>query len=557
MKYIITYCIICLCAVSAFAQRTPVITYNPVTKTVDKQIPFDVPFIIKISQKNSALVDNAFMFIINNTKDLSSFNTLKEADKLIPYVDSLSENNKSLEISRDKNNVYLKFKPIKPGVNFGFFLLKKYDKKEIEVFFKFAYKIYNKNKNFAKKLKNLNKSFIKKSKKYKSVSAFYLTKDDIESTIKYYTIKNINSTFSSINQSNDKYSNYGIKNKWQSESDIYRTRYMGFYHFYRDSLENYFDILFRKISFEIEQFSRKGNIDVIINAIPKKNGENKELIQMAELLSMPGQPLIDYIKGVRLFASKDIQDLKDLKIDDIEGRVNRINRNILFLIDRINDAISARHQSSPALPVTNDLDALVKYLEMILFKMDSCSSQIEMNYNEIIKLISSNSNLRTVEKALLTTDLTDLETEAGVRIFPSVGYAFAFPKYNGVHRYYPSYIAGVRIAWQPVNKNLRLRDYCHLECWDKIKRLTSLEVAAAFTEPRDPEFQTLTSNFSLIVGLNVRVLRVFYLSGGTMLLREVNANPVITDARWKAAPYVGLSLDIDVAKLLKDIIAKP
>jgi len=530
MKYIITYCLICLCAVSAFAQQTPVITYNPVTKTVDKQIPFDVPFIIKIPSKSPALIDDAFR--------------VEDFNKYVPLSSVIQD---TLEVTYDKSNFYLRFAPVPPNTNFDFIYESKYDETELLKFFELGYKLYIE-KYIIDLFKSINFYYPDDSFNKDSVSFFYLTSniDIIYNESDILSIDGLSKQSKAVIKEK--------KPKVRKENNLKS--------FYEDKLSIHYYNIFNEGTYDIDGFIWDYySLPKPLNSISFNEQKDAAMIQFIEIVSQDGKPLKNYIKGLDLFLPEKNDLIVSLPETSIIDRLKRMKRNINFLRVRLDETIKKYYITQDNTLEKEYLEELRKYLICVINKMISTYTIVEREYNAILDAVRQNDDLRIVRRAYLTTDIADLKTEAGLQVFPSVGYAFAFPRTEHRFRYYPSIFAGVRVTWKPVNKSLRNKDYnflnckcrCPLLCWDKILRFTSFEFAAAFDPARPDEYERLNSRLSLLAGINVRVLRYFYISGGGMLLRRVNPNPVITDTRWAVAPYVGVSLDLDVAKFFKSI----
>ena len=117
---------------------------------------------------------------------------------------------------------------------------------------------------------------------------------------------------------------------------------------------------------------------------------------------------------------------------------------------------------------------------------------------------------------------------------------------------------GANIYFRPVNKD------APLSLVDSFGRrfaltfgitLNSIEQqgdgGAALPAGAKTRFDLLQNNRSLLLGAGFRVSQSLRLSGGALVLKEKDPNPLISKQSVATVPYVSFSLDFDVASALK------
>jgi hypothetical protein len=117
---------------------------------------------------------------------------------------------------------------------------------------------------------------------------------------------------------------------------------------------------------------------------------------------------------------------------------------------------------------------------------------------------------------------------------------------------------GANIYFRPVNKDASFRQA------DSFGRrfaitfgitLSSIEEEAGddavVATAGKTRFDLLTNNRSLLLGAGFRVSPSLRLSGGVLVLKERDPNPLISAISVATVPYVSFSLDFDVASGLR------
>jgi hypothetical protein len=67
----------------------------------------------------------------------------------------------------------------------------------------------------------------------------------------------------------------------------------------------------------------------------------------------------------------------------------------------------------------------------------------------------------------------------------------------------------------------------------------------------DDRFENLIGErWNVVLGMGLRVTRSLRVGAGTLLLLKNDPNPLVNDSSLGAVPYVSLSLDLDIGRLV-------
>jgi hypothetical protein len=120
-----------------------------------------------------------------------------------------------------------------------------------------------------------------------------------------------------------------------------------------------------------------------------------------------------------------------------------------------------------------------------------------------------------------------------------IGYAFDVSMflYSGVHVYFV-----------PVNRKAPLKfkfkgRHWFWKRWSLLLGLTTKGI-------ENDQYKNLFSGTSLLGGMGFRISRSFKVNGGVLLLKEIDANPLLDKDHLEIAPFASLSFDIDIQPLI-------
>ena len=151
------------------------------------------------------------------------------------------------------------------------------------------------------------------------------------------------------------------------------------------------------------------------------------------------------------------------------------------------------------------------------------------------------------ESNSVSTYTQSFETSYKRTLVPDFGFIFYLPTNDGLSGGSP--YLGVNISLAPVNKNVPLR----LSDLSVLQR-TSIHTGVTLNSLKEEnKREDLFDNFSLLIGVSYKLFtQSTRLSLGGVVFQKVD--PVSADNSFAIAPYIGLSIDIEIKKWLEGII---
>ena len=132
-------------------------------------------------------------------------------------------------------------------------------------------------------------------------------------------------------------------------------------------------------------------------------------------------------------------------------------------------------------------------------------------------------------------------TAAGLYTSLDLGLLYGFEVDRG------ALYAGVNVYLAPVNKDAPLRGA-------GLRKRLSITAGLTLTNMKqedDDRFENLIGErWNVLLGLGLRVTRSLRVGAGALLLLKNDPNPLVNDSSLGAVPYVSLSLDLDVGRLV-------
>ena len=511
-----------LTSYSLQAQNEVVVKIDPITKVVNKKLPFDKSFIIQIptESKDSKTISNVFLYRAFVKKG----NRSPEGRTSFYRKKILGEKLKT-RFEEKKGSLYIYVDPLDPNTYLDIVLEHKFKGKKLDELL--------------------------------AIHAHIADGDLVKAK-----------------------SNYDAMLTWieQTEADLYPTlplrvfgrnwdngRWNGYQYDY-NHVKEFYDALIEKpiaavgtgFVYAIDTSTiaelTKVNFGKMATCAAALDLSSSELPPFEGLLPRRSSKFLDFLKGKRELATTAIS--KPISEFDLKKRVASLDSSIhqLKLLLAFGENLRLR-MSIPEdiIVVTNVMADLTD----VLLKLKENRDHINDNFSKIKTVIDTNTNLRYTQAFILDNQFSDSKTEAGFRVTPDIGYAVikAYGNLNNefIHRPY----FGVNITFRPVDKQIRFREYQNRAYWQQVARRVSLNLGVTTSKlPDDSEFEDLYNKASLLVGINFRIFRGLYISSGGMFLKQINPNPIITEADVELAPYVGISIDVEINKLLSSVTGK-
>lgn len=516
------FCLVVLCTLANTVQaQVDVIELNKLTMAPKKQIPFDQPFILKVpldskEQKvTEAIIYESFVDEKGNRTYINPKDRSKTGGRLETY-----------KINQEKEFLYIYMKPLRPNTYFEIVLRNKLHGKRLS------------------DLLDINES-IDRGKLPEAAKAFQTWKDDLDGKSPYEEL-----TITALG---------GFS--WRSGP------WKGYQKFYKDSLNQFYKSV-NGISTISRVQLNKVNIRKIAQIGKAFNISTSELSQLQPILENESWErfMKGYIGLDTTVVSKKIGKYNFSKrIELLDKNITSFKLLVAFtdkLLLHINPSKSKMDKDGKPILSRRDSIELVKVeLNQVLIKLRDNKKILDDSNNGIRKAIDKSSNLRYGTAFIIENRLSDLKTEAGVRVIPDFGVAYITAWGNDERVNYTRPYAGINISPRPINKQLKFRDLNRYDrefekSENRIKSIwhrMSFSVGVTVSKLPDGEFEDLINNVSLLTGVNYRVYRGIYVSTGAVWLKQKNPNPIITDTEIEPAWYLGVSLDLDISNVLKPV----
>ncbi len=248
--------------------------------------------------------------------------------------------------------------------------------------------------------------------------------------------------------------------------------------------------------------------------------------------------------------------------EDYNGRLKNLKKTI--------DILNGFQQKAFEL-YGRDNDVTVKAcsdaLQADLTALNNNQQHLQDAFDALNKAIVADANLNEFSLLIGTTYAKDIATR-GKNIFTlDLGLAFMNAwNYRNQPSLLPKLYYGVNIYLRPINKNMRqevlpqglkYNDTTKLNynivdqksVWQHV----SISVGFATGSYSNPDFDNLFNNTTLLTGIGYRFFGAFKASAGTGWLRRTSNNPVVTSKELCFAPYVSLSVDLDLISTLDQL----
>ena len=159
----------------------------------------------------------------------------------------------------------------------------------------------------------------------------------------------------------------------------------------------------------------------------------------------------------------------------------------------------------------------------------------------------------------INTQSAKLETRAGTYVQPDFGavyYGFLggsrgydiSPDFHGITPY-----VGVSILARPFDADISLRDVVRYQKLKFYHRL-SLQLGLTLTSlAKDRYRSNLFGAFNPMIGIGYRLTSTFKIHAGSVLYNQIDSNPLLDMPRVRGIGYLGVSLDLRIREVLKDV----
>ncbi|MEO8256704.1 MAG: hypothetical protein ABI868_05085 [Acidobacteriota bacterium] len=246
------------------------------------------------------------------------------------------------------------------------------------------------------------------------------------------------------------------------------------------------------------------------------------------------------------------------------GPYERNYRRTLADLEALRQVLEASLPVLPALPAADRsavqallaADGAILNARNLVNRLVVLMGRMRSDLDERSVALANLSTLVSVEARKLVvvdgTTVADFRTAQNWYISMDAGFAYAF-RIGTLTPY-----VGANIYFRPVNKDAPLRlvdSFGRRFAFTFGITLSSIEEESvndtALVRASRTRFDLMNMHRSLLLGVGFRVTQSLRLSGGALVLKEKDPNPLITTIATAAVPYIAFSLDFDVATGLK------
>lgn len=182
-----------------------------------------------------------------------------------------------------------------------------------------------------------------------------------------------------------------------------------------------------------------------------------------------------------------------------------------------------------------------KVREKLFFHIDwlrKLHAKLEQRQEAIDRLVDQLALELETQVALLGTTVGDYETRASFYISADVGVGFA-PDVEEMFTYF-----GTNIYFRPVNKKAPLQGLSFKKRFSIMLGLTNESLES------EGQLKGIVGTSPLLVAGGFRLNDFIRLSAGTVIFKDEDPNPLITEESLAWSPYVSISIDWNLRKIL-------
>lgn len=499
----------------SIGQSYPIIEMDTITRQPKTALPFDKPFFLKI-----------------------------RADELPPYIDYLENINKltwnvtiSKKVSKNKSFTFNEI----PKENYEI----KVDNKIKYLFIKFDYHPYRV-VNINKDVKNYkNNDILEPSKQYtliipklyaeaiKIFDNIHENKlneaNNLIGTLKDSQLTSLGLTYSVLNTITEAVNIYDCK-LWKNYLKI-------------DSLKKVIikskpDSLYKNL-FLKNILSKLTKCDTCLSIISK----DFDLVLLRKITQNLYMLTPDKYSNLLLGnISFDDENDDPSKTKDNSQRVANLTKSLSYLysLKRFTDFMIIRDNF---VPVPNELITLQSLTNDISQNLKITKAIIETR-NKISNSILDSKIYLEPTTVSGSSYIYNFETRSKLQITPDFGYvAYGFA--NGFSGFTP--YVGFHINFRYIDKDIPFNLYPNKNIWHRLSFMTGWTLVSVSENGKRSDFFTKSS---LLTGVGFRFTNAIRLTMGSMWFYRDDPNPIIEQKKLSTAFFTGLSIDLDIKKLL-------
>jgi len=187
-----------------------------------------------------------------------------------------------------------------------------------------------------------------------------------------------------------------------------------------------------------------------------------------------------------------------------------------------------------------------------LISLRTAWSQLDDAFVNLQNVLDSNSRVGmvvTIKRPPIAPSQLGFTERAGMYISGSVG--MAAPHFRG-DGWDMALFVGINLYFAAIDKDIPLHED------DGFSKRFSIVAAYTLTDVNSPsgDAKGALGGKGALLGAALRLTEYAQLGGGAVFVRQSSDNPLLNKTRVRTAPYLSLSIDIDVVDIVKGIFAK-
>ena len=231
----------------------------------------------------------------------------------------------------------------------------------------------------------------------------------------------------------------------------------------------------------------------------------------------------------------------DNRISQLQGTIRTLNKLNRF-VSRVRGTSSLRVAAGVAADELNGLTGLISSsvggFQEIQGELAFIKKSLESRKEKIDTYISHLGDQFRTDVVVNGTSVGDLNTRHGWYVSGDVGLAWA-TDLDEVFSY-----LGTNIYFRPVNKNAPLKGLQFFRRFSIMIGLTLQDLK------KSGQRENVIGSRMLVVGAGLRFTSSMRVTGGALVFKEPDPNPLIRDANLALSPFISLSFDWNVASTL-------
>lgn len=472
---------------------------DSITNKVNKELPFDRPFILKVPDKDRS-VKIIRIYRIQNKRDTvllgrpGALNNARDMDS------------KGLKFDRLKDNILIQVPSLRPNRDIEIRLFHSFEGNNLDELFGVFQKYDNGQLEDGDKLL-----------------------DQLLSRIE-------------PDMFGEELTSFGARSWVDSDDNDLNT-------FFKDNLKLIFDeVKTKNFSLTLSEFSNT-NMELVENRgslILKLNTE-----KLRAFWRLDNQGLLSDFENGRLVI-ESTQITSKVPEFSLVKRSSNLTKNVKFMNELLAelDDINARDGG-----VLTELDNMISQLRSAIITFETNRKWLSDKLKAIKTIIDSEKNIMYSDWYTGGNQIPNLKSAGSYSIIPEIGLAGIYANGHSTDELLVRPYIGVGIYFRPVDKNIPFSNFSN-SFWHRASIDLGLTVSKLNTGDGQSEFSDLYNNMSVLTGVKYKATRAVSFSMGFAWTQQIDSNPLIDDKSIVALPYLSLSLDVDFASALSKLTGK-